>query len=75
MFAIGAVIPLIPYLLGYASLAAGLVCGGVGLLVAGGVAASYTGKAGVVGVGASIAFGAVAIAATYVVGLLIGSAR
>ena len=36
MFAIGAVIPLIPYLLGYGSLPAGLACGAVGLLIAGG---------------------------------------
>src|ERR1700756_2267138 len=38
LFAIGAVIPLIPYLLGFDSLVAGVVCGSVGLLVAGGVA-------------------------------------
>ena len=36
MFAIGAIIPLIPYLLGYESLWLGLACGAVGLLVAGG---------------------------------------
>ena len=37
MFAIGAIVPLIPYLLGFESLWAGLLCGGVGLIVAGGV--------------------------------------
>ena len=37
MFAIGAIVPLIPYLLGYGSLWLGLACGGVGLLVAGGL--------------------------------------
>ena len=44
MFAIGAVIPLIPYLLGFGMLWSGLACGGVGLLVAGGVAARFTRK-------------------------------
>src|ERR1700736_6484238 len=44
MFAIGAIIPLIPYLLGLDSLLAGLACGGVGLLIAGGLAARYTAK-------------------------------
>ena len=73
LFAIGAIIPLIPYLLGFASLAAGLVCGGVGLVVAGGVAARYTGKPVWWASGRQLAFGAIAIAATYVVGLLIGA--
>ena len=70
---IGAIIPLIPYLLGFASLAAGLVCGGIGLVVAGGVAARYTGKPVWWASGRQLAFGAIAIVATYVVGLLIGS--
>ena len=38
MFSIGAVVPLIPYLLGFDSLVAGLAVGAVGLLVAGAVA-------------------------------------
>ena len=50
MFAVGAVVPLIPYLLGVQSLWPGLACGGVGLLVAGALAARFTRKAGVVGV-------------------------
>lgn len=45
MFAIGAIVPLIRYLLGFSSLWLGLACGGVGLLVAGGVAARFTRKA------------------------------
>ena len=73
LFAIGAVIPLIPYLLGFQSLAAGLACGGVGLLIAGGVAARYTGKPVWWASARQFAFGAIAIAATYVVGSLIGS--
>jgi VIT1/CCC1 family predicted Fe2+/Mn2+ transporter len=44
MFAIGAIVPLIPYLLGFESLWAGLICGGVGLMIAGGVAARFTSR-------------------------------
>jgi vacuolar iron transporter family protein len=74
MFAIGAIIPLIPYLLGYSSLWLGLACGGVGLLVVGGVAAHFTKKAAWVGSLRQLAFGGVAIAVTYGVGHLIGAA-
>ncbi len=49
MFAIGAIIPLIPYLPDWRSLWPGLVCGGVGLLLAGGLAARFTRRADVVG--------------------------
>src|SRR6478735_571505 len=44
LFAIGAVVPLIPYLAGSSSLWAGLACGGVGLVVAGALAARFTRK-------------------------------
>ena len=74
MFALGAVIPLLPYLLGFPSLWAGLAFGGVGLLVAGGVAARFTRKPLWLGSVRQLAFGAIAIGATYVVGLLIGAA-
>ncbi len=73
MFAIGALIPLLPYLLGFESLWAGLVCGGVGLLIAGGVAARFTATPVLVASSRQLAFGAIAIAATYAVGRLIGS--
>lgn len=73
MFALGALIPLLPYLLGFESLPAGLICGGVGLLVAGGVAARFTRKGIWTGAARQLAFGAIAIAATYVVGTLIGT--
>jgi VIT1/CCC1 family predicted Fe2+/Mn2+ transporter len=73
MFAIGAIVPLFPYLLGFDYLAAGLACGGVGLLVAGAVAARYTGKPMWWASGRQLAFGAIAIAATYLVGRLIGA--
>jgi VIT1/CCC1 family predicted Fe2+/Mn2+ transporter len=74
MFALGAVIPLLPYLVGFPSLWAGLAFGGVGLLVAGGVAARFTRKPLWLGSVRQLAFGAIAIGATYVVGLLIGAA-
>ncbi len=72
MFAVGAIIPLIPYLLGFESLVAGLVCGGIGLLVAGGLAARFTKQPVWFGSARQLAFGGMAIAATYVVGSLIG---
>lgn len=73
MFAIGAIIPLIPYLLGYGSLLPGLVCGGIGLLIAGGAAAHLTRKPLWLGSVRQLAFGGIAIGATYLVGLLIGT--
>ncbi len=74
MFTIGAIVPLIPYLLGFESLWAGLVCGGIGLAVAGGVAARFTRRPVWYASLRQLTFGAVAIAATYVVGLLVGTA-
>jgi vacuolar iron transporter family protein len=73
MFAIGAIIPLIPYLLGFESLWAGLACGGAGLLIAGAVAARFTRKPVAWAALRQLAFGTVAIAATYLVGTLVGT--
>ncbi|AQT79555.1 hypothetical protein B1R94_10130 [Mycolicibacterium litorale] len=73
LFAVGAVIPLLPYLFGAQSLWPGLVCGGVGLLVAGAVAARFTRGSLWFGAGRQLAFGVVAIAATYAVGRLVGT--
>jgi VIT1/CCC1 family predicted Fe2+/Mn2+ transporter len=73
MFAIGAIIPLIPYLLGYGSLWPGLVCGGIGLLIAGAAAAHLTRKPLWLGSVRQLAFGGIAIGATYLVGMLIGT--
>lgn len=73
LFAIGAIIPLIPYLLGFESLWAGLACGGVGLLIAGGVAATFTRKPVAIAGLRQLLFGAIAIAATYAVGILVGA--
>ena len=73
LFAIGAIVPLIPYLAGSSSLWAGLACGGVGLVVAGAVAARFTRKSLWLGGFRQLAFGAIAIGATYAVGMLVGT--
>ncbi|MDO3637768.1 VIT1/CCC1 transporter family protein [Mycolicibacterium arseniciresistens] len=73
MFAIGAVVPLIPFLLGFESLWAGLALGGAGLFLAGGAAARFTGKPVWFASSRQFVLGAVAIAATYAVGSLIGT--
>jgi vacuolar iron transporter family protein len=71
MFAVGALVPLLPYLLGYGSLAAGLGCGGVGLLIAGGLTARFTRKPLWWAASRQLLYGAVAVAATYLLGFLI----
>lgn len=72
-FALGAVVPLLPYLLGHGSLRAGWVCGAVGLLVAGGLTARFTRKPMWWAASRQLLFGFVAVAATYLVGLLIAA--
>ncbi|MGH4016047.1 MAG: VIT1/CCC1 transporter family protein [Pseudonocardiaceae bacterium] len=71
-FAIGALIPLIPYLLGFDSLVAGLAAGGVGLFIAGAVASRFTTRSWWLGGLRQLGFGAIAAVATYLVGRLIG---
>jgi VIT1/CCC1 family predicted Fe2+/Mn2+ transporter len=71
-FAIGAMFPLLPYLLGFTSLWAGLSTGAVGLLVAGGLAARFTVQPWWRNALRQLTFGAIAASATYVVGALIG---
>jgi vacuolar iron transporter family protein len=71
-FAIGALIPLIPYLLGFDSLAAGLGAGAVGLFVAGALASRFTIRSWWLGGLRQVGFGAIAAVATYLVGALIG---
>jgi vacuolar iron transporter family protein len=71
-FSIGALFPLIPYLLGFDSLAAGLAVGAGGLFVAGALTSRYTGKLWWFSGLRQVAFGAIAAAATFVVGMLIG---
>lgn len=72
MFALGAIVPLIPYLLGFTSLLAGLALGAVGLVMAGVLAARFTGQPWWKSGSRQLAFGIIAAGATYLVGLLIG---
>ena len=72
MFATGAFIPLIPYALGFNELALGLAVGGVGLLVAGALTARYTRRAWWRSALRQLIFGAIAVGATYLVGMLFG---
>ncbi len=71
-FAIGALVPLIPYLLGFTSLIAGLVVGAGGLFLAGGLAARFTTRSWWRGGLRQVGFGVIAAVATYLVGTLIG---
>lgn len=72
MFAFGAAIPLLPYLLGFDSLVAGLAAGGAGLLLAGAVASRFTTQSWWANALRQFIFGGVAAGATYLVGSLIG---
>lgn len=72
MFAVGAFIPLLPYALGFQSLPLGLAVGGVGLLIAGGLAARFTRKSWWRSALRQLFFGSIAVAATYLVGSLLG---
>ncbi|MFD4293121.1 VIT1/CCC1 transporter family protein [Rhodococcus sp. NPDC058532] len=72
MFAIGAIIPLLPYLLGFESLIVGLTVGCIGLLVVGATTAHLTSRPLVWGGLRQLLFGLIAVGATYLVGLVIG---
>jgi VIT1/CCC1 family predicted Fe2+/Mn2+ transporter len=71
-FSIGALVPLLPYLLGAASLPLALGAGGVGLFVAGALIATFTRRAWWRSGARQLLLGAAAAGATYVVGHLIG---
>jgi vacuolar iron transporter family protein len=71
-FAIGALVPLIPYLLGFASLITGLIAGAAGLFLAGALAARFTTRSWWSNGLRQVGFGVIATVATYLVGALIG---
>jgi vacuolar iron transporter family protein len=71
-FAIGAVVPLLPFLFGLQSLWLGLGIGGVGLFVAGALVSRFTQMSWWLNGLRQLLFGVIAAAATYGVGSLIG---
>ena len=71
-FATGAVIPLLPYLLGFSLLWAALLCGGLGLAAAGALSSHFTPRPWWYAAGRQLLFGAVAAGVTYAIGLAIG---
>jgi VIT1/CCC1 family predicted Fe2+/Mn2+ transporter len=71
-FAIGALIPLLPYLAGSSNLGLALGVGGAGLFVAGAIVARFTARPWWRGGLRQLALGAMAAAATYGIGVLIG---
>src|SRR5215813_302519 len=73
-FSIGAVIPLLPYLLGFNNLWPALIVGGLGLFLAGALTARFTNKRWWRSGLRQLILGAAAAAATYGIGHLIGVA-
>lgn len=71
-FAVGAFIPIVPFIFGFGSLWTGLAFGGVGLLIAGALAARSTRRNWVWGATRQLIFGGIAVAATYTIGSLLG---
>lgn len=71
-FAIGALFPLITILLGFDSLALALGVGGLGLFIAGAVVGRFTARPWWLGGLRQLTLGALAAAATYGIGVLIG---
>ena len=71
-FSIGALVPLLPYLLGFTSLWLALGVGGVGLFVAGAIVARFTNRAWWRSGLRQLLLGALAAGATYLIGALIG---
>lgn len=73
-FAVGGIVPLLPFLLGGSSLAVSLLVGAVGLFLVGAVTSRFTDKPWWFSGGRQLLFGVIAAGATYVVGSLIGVA-
>jgi VIT1/CCC1 family predicted Fe2+/Mn2+ transporter len=71
-FAVGSVIPLLPFLLGSSSLLLGLLVGAVGLFVVGALTSRFTTRGRLFSGVRQLGFGVLAAGATYLVGMLIG---
>jgi VIT1/CCC1 family predicted Fe2+/Mn2+ transporter len=72
-FAVGAVIPLLPYLFGASLLWVALICGGLGLAVAGAVSSRFTPRPWWYAALRQLLFGAIAAGLTYAIGAAIGA--
>jgi VIT1/CCC1 family predicted Fe2+/Mn2+ transporter len=72
-FALGALVPLLPYLLGFDALAATLVLGGAAAVTGGGLVARITGRPFLRGAARQLILAAAAAAATYGIGALVGA--
>ncbi|MFV2017006.1 VIT1/CCC1 transporter family protein [Micromonospora sp. LOL_023] len=72
-FSVGALVPLLPFLLGFGQLWFALAVGGAGLFVAGVLVARFTGRRWWRGGLRLLSLGALAAAATYLVGWLVGA--
>ncbi|GAA4746888.1 VIT1/CCC1 transporter family protein [Modestobacter marinus] len=73
-FSVGAVVPLLPYLFGLDLLWVALVCGAIGLAVAGALSARFTPRPWWWSALRQLLFGALAAGATYLIGSAIGVA-
>jgi vacuolar iron transporter family protein len=71
-FAIGGILPLVSFLVGSSSLILALVIGAVGLFVAGAITSRFTTRVWWLAGLRQLMFGAIAAAATYLVGMAIG---
>jgi VIT1/CCC1 family predicted Fe2+/Mn2+ transporter len=71
-FSVGALVPLLPYLFGATSLLLALGCGGVGLFLAGALVSRFTNRRWWTSGLRQLVLGALAAAATYGIGALIG---
>jgi VIT1/CCC1 family predicted Fe2+/Mn2+ transporter len=71
-FAVGGLVPLVPFLLGSSSLAVGLLVGAVGLFVVGAITSRFTDRPWWLAGARQLLFGAVAAGATFAVGSAIG---
>jgi vacuolar iron transporter family protein len=71
-FSLGAVLPLLPYLFGLSLLWVALLCGGLGLVVAGALSSRFTPRPWWFAGLRQLLFGAVAAGATYLIGAAIG---
>jgi len=72
-FSVGALVPLLPYLVGAPWLWLALALSALAAFVGGGVVGRLTGRAFLRGAARQLVLGALAAAATYVIGSLVGS--